>query len=39
MLKGSAASPAIVLKALEVQTVEEAAQATEEQPGTFSENE
>ena len=39
MLKASAASPATVLKALEVQTVEEAAQATEDQPGTFSENE
>ncbi|XP_054362261.1 ligand of Numb protein X 2 isoform X2 [Mirounga angustirostris] len=39
MLKASAASPAVVLKALEVQTVEEASQATEEQPGTFSENE
>ncbi|XP_032735850.1 ligand of Numb protein X 2 isoform X4 [Lontra canadensis] len=39
MLKASAASPAVVLKALEVQIVEEAAQATEEQPGTFSENE
>ncbi|XP_040477681.1 ligand of Numb protein X 2 isoform X3 [Ursus maritimus] len=39
MLKASAASPAVVLKALEVQIVEEAAQATEEQPDTFSENE
>nr|XP_035932934.1 ligand of Numb protein X 2 isoform X2 [Halichoerus grypus] len=39
MLKASAASPAVVLKALEVQIVEEASQATEEQPGTFSENE
>ncbi|XP_059000770.1 LOW QUALITY PROTEIN: ligand of Numb protein X 2-like [Mustela lutreola] len=39
MLKASAMSPAVVLKALEVQIVEEAAQATKEQPGTFSENE
>ncbi|XP_044105445.1 ligand of Numb protein X 2 isoform X2 [Neovison vison] len=39
MLKASAASSAVVLKALEVQIVEEATQATEEQPGTFSENE
>ncbi|KAM8803159.1 ligand of Numb protein X 2 [Rhynchonycteris naso] len=39
MLKASAASPAVVLKALEVQIVEEPAPATEEQPSTFSENE
>lgn len=39
MLKASAASPAVVLKALEVQIVEEAAQTSEEQPGAFSENE
>ncbi|CAD7671315.1 unnamed protein product [Nyctereutes procyonoides] len=39
MLKASAASPAVVLKALEVQIVEEATQATEEQLSTFSENE
>lgn len=39
MLKASAASPAVILKALEVQIAEEAAQATEEQPGAFSENE
>uniref|UniRef100_M3Y396 Ligand of numb-protein X 2 n=1 Tax=Mustela putorius furo TaxID=9669 RepID=M3Y396_MUSPF len=39
MLKASAASSAVVLKALEVQIVEEATQATEEQAGTFSENE
>ncbi|XP_059243214.1 ras-like protein family member 11A [Mustela nigripes] len=38
MLKASAVSPAVVLKAFEVHIVEEAAQATEEQPGTFSEN-
>lgn len=39
MLKASAASPAVVLKALEVQIVEEVTQTTEEQPSTFSENE
>ncbi|XP_046310024.1 ligand of Numb protein X 2 isoform X2 [Marmota monax] len=39
MLKASAASPAVVLKALEVQIVEEATQTSEEQPSTFSENE
>lgn len=39
MLKASAASPAVILKALEVQIAEEAAQATEEQPSAFSENE
>ncbi|XP_050622809.1 ligand of Numb protein X 2 isoform X2 [Macaca thibetana thibetana] len=39
MLKASAASPAVALKALEVQIVEEATQNTEEQPSTFSENE
>ncbi|XP_058293713.1 ligand of Numb protein X 2 isoform X2 [Hylobates moloch] len=39
MLKASAASPAVVLKALEVQIVEEATQNAEEQPSTFSENE
>ncbi|XP_066225348.1 ligand of Numb protein X 2 [Saccopteryx leptura] len=39
MLKASAASPAVVLKALEVQIVEEPAPATAEQPSTFSENE
>lgn len=39
MLKASAASSAVVLKALEVQIMEEAAQASEEQPGAFSENE
>ncbi|ELK37722.1 Ligand of Numb protein X 2 [Myotis davidii] len=39
MLKASAASPAVALKALEVQVVEEATQATDEQPSTFSENE
>ncbi|XP_039111489.1 ligand of Numb protein X 2 [Hyaena hyaena] len=39
MLKASAASPAVVLKALEVQVVEDATQATEEQPSAFSENE
>ncbi|XP_052610481.1 ligand of Numb protein X 2 [Peromyscus californicus insignis] len=39
MLKASAASPAVVLKALEVQIVEETAQGSEEQPGAFSENE
>ncbi|XP_004458576.1 ligand of Numb protein X 2 [Dasypus novemcinctus] len=39
MLKASAASPAVALKALEVQIVEEPAQATEEQPSAFSENE
>ncbi|XP_011940255.1 PREDICTED: ligand of Numb protein X 2 isoform X3 [Cercocebus atys] len=39
MLKASAASPAVALKALEVQIVEEAIQNTEEQPSTFSENE
>ncbi|OBS75381.1 hypothetical protein A6R68_14088 [Neotoma lepida] len=39
MLKASAASPAVVLKALEVQIVEETAQTSEEQPGAFSENE
>nr|XP_045011126.1 ligand of Numb protein X 2 [Jaculus jaculus]XP_045011127.1 ligand of Numb protein X 2 [Jaculus jaculus] len=39
MLKASAASPAVVLKALEVQIVEEAAQAADEQPGALSENE
>ncbi|XP_003414001.1 ligand of Numb protein X 2 isoform X1 [Loxodonta africana] len=39
MLKASAASPAVVLKALEVQVVEEPTQIMEEQPSTFSENE
>lgn len=39
MLKASAASPAVVLKALEVQIMEEAAQTSEELPGAFSENE
>ncbi|ELV11917.1 Ligand of Numb protein X 2 [Tupaia chinensis] len=39
MLKASAASSAVALKALEVQIVEEATQTTEEQPSTFSENE
>ncbi|XP_063553294.1 ligand of Numb protein X 2 isoform X2 [Gorilla gorilla gorilla] len=39
MLKASAASPAVALKALEVQIVEEATQNAEEQPSTFSENE
>ncbi|XP_008583884.1 PREDICTED: ligand of Numb protein X 2 [Galeopterus variegatus] len=39
MLKASAASPTVALKALEVQIVEEATQTTEEQPSTFSENE
>ncbi|XP_019303440.2 ligand of Numb protein X 2 isoform X1 [Panthera pardus] len=39
MLKASAASSAVVLKALEVQVVEEATQTTEEQLSTFSENE
>lgn len=39
MLKASAASPAVVLKALEVQIMEEAAQTSEEQPGALSENE
>jgi ligand of Numb protein X 1/2 len=39
MLKASAASPAVVLKALEIQVVEEATQTSEEQPSAFSENE
>ncbi|XP_006831997.1 PREDICTED: ligand of Numb protein X 2 [Chrysochloris asiatica] len=39
MLKASAASPTVVLKALEVQVLEEPAQTTEEQPSTLSENE
>ncbi|XP_037656183.1 ligand of Numb protein X 2 [Choloepus didactylus] len=39
MLKASAASPAVVLKALEVQIAEEPTQTTEEQPSAFSENE
>lgn len=39
MLKASAASPTVALKALEVQVVEEATQATDEPPSTFSENE
>ncbi|XP_069859166.1 ligand of Numb protein X 2 [Dipodomys merriami] len=39
MLKASAASPAVVLKALEVQVVEETTQTSEEQPSVFSENE
>lgn len=39
MLKASAASPAIALTALEVQVVEEATQATDQQPSTCSENE
>ncbi|KAM4860102.1 ligand of Numb protein X 2 isoform 1-T3 [Thomomys bottae] len=39
MLKASAASPAVALKALEVQVVEEATQTSEEQPNVFSENE
>lgn len=39
MLKASAASPAVVLKALEVQVVEDAAQTLEEQPSTVNENE
>ncbi|XP_023373517.1 ligand of Numb protein X 2 isoform X2 [Otolemur garnettii] len=39
VLKASAASPAVALKALEVQIVEEVTQTTEEQPSTFSENE
>ncbi|KAM6179705.1 ligand of Numb protein X 2 [Erethizon dorsatum] len=39
MLKASAASPAVALKALEVQIIEEAAQTSEELPGAFSENE
>ncbi|XP_012882713.1 PREDICTED: ligand of Numb protein X 2 [Dipodomys ordii] len=39
MLKASAASPAVALKALEVQVVEETTQTSEEQPSVFSENE
>ncbi|KAF6119510.1 ligand of numb-protein X 2 [Phyllostomus discolor] len=39
MLKASAASPTVALKALEVQVVEEATQAADEPPSTFSENE
>ncbi|EHB00462.1 Ligand of Numb protein X 2 [Heterocephalus glaber] len=39
MLKASAASPAVALKALEVQIIEEATQTSEELPSTFSENE
>ncbi|XP_003477453.2 ligand of Numb protein X 2 [Cavia porcellus] len=39
MLKASAASSAVALKALEVQIVEEATQTSEELPSTFSENE
>ncbi|XP_072832147.1 ligand of Numb protein X 2 isoform X2 [Vicugna pacos] len=39
MLKASAASPTVALKALEVQVVEEAAQGLEEQLSTVSENE
>ncbi|XP_046521123.1 ligand of Numb protein X 2 isoform X3 [Equus quagga] len=39
MLKASAASPTVALKALEVQVVEDAAQTSEEQASTFSENE
>lgn len=39
MLKASAASPTVALKALEVQVVEEATQAADEPPSTLSENE
>ncbi|XP_007956240.1 ligand of Numb protein X 2 [Orycteropus afer afer] len=39
MLKASAASPAVILKALEVQVVEEPAQTAGEPPSTLSENE
>ncbi|XP_036687096.1 ligand of Numb protein X 2 isoform X2 [Balaenoptera musculus] len=39
MLKASATSPTVALKALEVQVVEEAAHGPEEQPSTVSENE
>ncbi|XP_004604615.1 ligand of Numb protein X 2 isoform X1 [Sorex araneus] len=39
MLKASAASPSVALKALEVQIVEEVTQTTEEQPSALSENE
>lgn len=39
VLKASAASPTVVLKALEVQVVEEATPAADEQPSTVSENE
>lgn len=39
VLKASAASPTVALKALEVQVVEEATQAADEPPSTFSENE
>ncbi|KAM6178975.1 ligand of Numb protein X 2 [Rhynchocyon petersi] len=39
MLKASAASPAVILTALEVQVVEDPTQAPGEQPSTFSENE
>ncbi|XP_023570851.1 ligand of Numb protein X 2 [Octodon degus] len=39
MLKASAASPAVALKALEVQIIEEATQTSEELPSAFSENE
>ncbi|XP_068936004.1 ligand of Numb protein X 2 [Petaurus breviceps papuanus] len=39
VLKASAASPAVTLKALEVQIVEEQTQVNEEQPSTISENE
>nr|XP_056714322.1 ligand of Numb protein X 2 isoform X2 [Euleptes europaea] len=39
MLKASAASSVVSLKALEVQITEEQPQATEEQPSTISENE
>uniref|UniRef100_G3WY25 Ligand of Numb protein X 2 n=1 Tax=Sarcophilus harrisii TaxID=9305 RepID=G3WY25_SARHA len=39
VLKASAASPAVTLKALEVQIVEEQTQPNEEQPSTISENE
>ncbi|KAM9049923.1 ligand of Numb protein X 2 isoform 3-T4 [Megaptera novaeangliae] len=39
MLKASATSPTVALKALEVQVVEEAAHGPDEQPSTVSENE
>ncbi|XP_074072252.1 ligand of Numb protein X 2 [Macrotis lagotis] len=39
VLKASAASPAVTLKALEVQIIEEQIQTNEEQPSTISENE
>ena len=39
MLKASATSPTVALKALEVQVVEEAAHGPDDQPSTVSENE